>query len=566
MALKALLVGSTAVLMIAVPASAERGTDGKLKLLYWQAPSILNPYLSSGIKDIEAASLVVEPLGRHDEDGIMVPYLAEEIPTLENGGVAADLKSITWSLKPDLKWSDGSPFTASDVKFTGDYCMDPEAGCSPLARFADVEAIEVIDDLTVTIRFKIAKPYPYGPFMGAQSPVLQAAQFANCMGAAAPACTEENFNPIGTGPFVVHDFRPNDVIEMVANDHYRDPAKPAFASLTLKGGGDAAAAGRAVLETGEFDYAWNLQLAPDVLESMERSGEGATVVAFGTAVERLDINMTDPSADLGPDERSTAAHPHPILSDARVREALSLAIDRDVLVEIGYGDAGRPTCNIVPAPALYASDNTECLVQDIDAANALLEAAGWDMGSDGIRVKDGTRLSLLFTSPTNAVRQDSQALIKDWWASIGVETELRNIDGSVFFSSDPGSPDTMQKFYADVHMFTSGYSGTDPEGYLSWHRCGNEPRPASQWQGENYHRFCDPAYDEMIDSFARTAELSQRSEIARKMNDMLTNESQSLIPLVARGRVSAHANTLSGVKMTAWDSELWNVADWYRTK
>ncbi|SFE84870.1 peptide/nickel transport system substrate-binding protein [Sulfitobacter brevis] len=566
MALKALLVGSAAALMITAPASAERGTDGKLKLLYWQAPSILNPYLSSGIKDIEAASLVVEPLGRHDEDGFMVPYLAQEIPTLENGGVAADLKSITWSLKPDLTWSDGSPFTARDVKFTGDYCMDPEAGCSPLARFADVEAIEVIDDLTVTIRFKIAKPYPYGPFMGAQSPVLQAAQFANCMGATAPACTEENFNPIGTGPFVVRDFRPNDVIEMVANDHYRDPAKPAFASLTLKGGGDAAAAGRAVLETGEFDYAWNLQLAPDVLESMESSGKGTTVVAFGTAVERLDINMTDPSADLGPDERSTAAHPHPILSDARVREALSLAVDRDVLVEVGYGDAGRPTCNIVPAPALYASDNTACLVQDIDAANALLEAAGWDMGSDGIRVKDGTRLSLLFTSPTNAVRQDSQALIKDWWASIGVETELRNIDGSVFFSSDPGSPDTMQKFYADVHMFTSGYSGTDPEGYLSWHRCGNEPRPASQWQGENYHRFCDPAYDEMIDSFARTAELSQRGEIARKMNDMLTNESHSLIPLVARGRVSAHANTLSGVKMTAWDSELWNVADWYRTK
>ncbi|MEY8839438.1 ABC transporter substrate-binding protein, partial [Cribrihabitans sp. XS_ASV171] len=111
-----------------------------------------------------------------------------------------------------------------------------------------------------------------------------------CMGAKAPECTEANFNPIGTGPFVVTEFRPNDVITMEANPNYRDPAKPAFASVTFKGGGDATAAGRAVMETGEFDYAWNLQLAPDVIAQMEEGGKGVAVAGFGPLVERLMLN------------------------------------------------------------------------------------------------------------------------------------------------------------------------------------------------------------------------------------------------------------------------------------
>ena len=112
-----------------------------------------------------------------------------------------------------------------------------------------------------------------------------------------------------TGPFVVTDFRPNDVIQMVANDNYRDASKPAFASLTFKGGGDATAAGRAVMETGEFDYAWNLQLAPDVIARMEQGGKGTPVAGFGPLVERIMLNQTNPSASLDADTRSTAAAP-----------------------------------------------------------------------------------------------------------------------------------------------------------------------------------------------------------------------------------------------------------------
>ena len=569
MKLKTLLLGAIATTAFASTAMAdahkgERARDGEVKIIYWQAPSILNPYLSGGTKDIESAALVIEPMGRYDQNGDMVPYLAAEIPTVGNGGVSKDLTSITWKLQEGLLWSDGSAVTSADLVFTANYCMDPEGGCAQLEKFDGVVSVEAIDTLTTKVTFKEAKPNPYGPFMGGQSPVIQAAQFANCTGARAPGCTAENFGPIGTGPFVVTDFKPNDVIQMVANDNYRTAGKPAFASLTFKGGGSAEASGRAVMETGEYDYGWNLQLAPDVIAKMAEGGKGVPIQAFGALVERLEMNLTNPSPDLPPETRSTVAEPHPFLSDQAVREALSMAINRQELVDVGYGDAGRPTCNLVPAPALYASDNTGCLTQDIAGANAMLEAAGWVKGSDGIRAKNGVRLSILYQTSTNAVRQDFQALIKDSWNQIGVETELRNLDASVFFGGDAGSPDTYQKFYADVEMYANVFDGTDPQAYLAAYRCGNEPKPSSQWQGPNINRFCDPAYDAMIDELARTGDLARRGELGKKMNDMLTKDSFVIVPLVDRGRVSAHANSLGGVILNTFDSETWNVADWYR--
>jgi peptide/nickel transport system substrate-binding protein len=547
-------------------AQAERGADGHVNLIYWQAPSIMNPYLSGGTKEVEAASLVIEPLGRYNTKGEMVPYLAEEIPTVENGGVAEDLTSITWKIKPGITWSDGTPFTATDVKFTAEYCMHPEGGCAQLGKYEGVESVEVIDDLTVKVNFSQPTPVPYGPFMGGQAPIIQAAQFAECLGARAQECTDANFAPIGTGPFKVDEFRPNDVISLSANPNYRDPAKPRFATMTFKGGGDATAAGRAVLETGEFDYAWNLQLAPDVIANMEAAGKGVAMSAFGTLVERIEMNLTDPSPDLPEGERATAKHPHPFLTDMRVRKALSMAIDRELLTEIGYGKAGRPTCNLVPAPEIFASDNTECLTQDIEGAKALLEEAGWTVGAGGIREKDGKKLSILYQTSTNAVRQDFQALIKQWWQEIGIETELRNISASVFFGSDPGSPDTFPKFYADVEMYANNFDGTDPQSYLAGYTCNKAPRPETQWQGENINRFCDPAYDALVKELGRTAALEERAEIAKKLNDMLTKDSYTIVPLVDRGRVSARSNTLGGVELNTWDTELWNAADWYRIK
>ncbi len=558
----ALLLGAT---LLSV-GFAQRGSDGELNILYWQAVSILNPYLSGGTKDLEAASLVVEPLARYDENGTMVAYLAAEIPTVENGGVSEDLTSITWTLKEGIVWSDGTPLTANDVVFSGNYCLDPDAGCNALSFFNDVESLEAVDDLTVRINFSVPKPFPYGPFVGTEAPVLQAAQFADCMGANAPACTEQNFGPIGTGPFVVTDFRANDVVTFAANDLYRDPDKPAFATVVFKGGGDAVSAARAVLETGEVDYAWNLQVEPEILAQLAQGGQGVVISSFGTSVERLMVNLTNDDPGLGDDrgEYMDGNNPHPFLGDPAVRRALSLAIDRDILVEIGYGAAGQATCNVLPAPAIYASTaNDECLTQDVELATQLLDDAGWVVGSDGIRAKDGVRLSILYQTSTNSVRQGTQALVKDMWAQIGVEVELRNIDAAVFFGGDPASPDTYGKFFADIEMYTNNFSGTDPEAYMGNWGCNEISGASNQWLGNNIPRFCDPAYDALVAQMSQTASIEARAELAMQMNDLLM-QNYVMIPLIHRGDVSARASTLQGVRMNSWDSEMWNIADWTR--
>ena len=564
MKLKTLMLGAAAAFAFAPAAFAERGSDGEVKIIYWQAPSILNPFLSGGTKDVESASMIIEPLARFNEKGELVPWLVESIPTVENGGVSEDLKSITWKITPGLKWSDGTDFTSADVKFTYDYCTHPEGGCAQLTKFEPVASVETPDDLTVVVNFKEPTPYPYTAFVGGESPIIQKAQFENCLGAAASTCTEANFNPIGTGPFTVTEFKPNDVITMAANPNYRDPAKPAFASVTFKGGGDAAAAGTAVMETGEFDYAWNLQLAPDVIAKMEAGGKGVPVAGFGPLLERIHLNWTDADPNLPEGERSTAMHPHPFLTDPAVYKAMSMAIDRPLLVEVGYGQAGRVTCSWVPAPEAYSITREGCDVQDIEGAKALLDEAGIvDTDGDGVREKDGVPLSIVYQSSTNAVRQDFQALIKDWWEQIGLEVELRNVNSSVFFGGDPGSPDTFQKFYADVEMYANTFNGTDPQAYLGNALCDKAPRPETQWQGENISRFCMEEYDALHAQLTQTADFEERQRIGRELNGMVVDNG-GMIPLVHRGRLSAHSNSLGGVILNVWDSELWNVADWYR--
>lgn len=551
-------------ILAATSAFAGRGSDGDLKILSWQAISTLNPYLSGGTKEQYASSVVLEPLARYDETGKMIPTLAESIPSIENGGISSDLMSVTWKLKAGVKWSDGSEFTADDVVFTWQYCTAPGGGCAAASYFDQIAKVEAQDPLTVKITFSSPKPFPYSAFVGAMAPILQQKQFKPCIGAKASSCTAENFAPKGTGPFQVKDFKANDVVTFDANPYYRDPAKPAFATLTIKGGGDPTSAASAVLETGEFDYAWFLQLEPEVLKQMEAAGKGTIVTSFGTQVERIDINPFANGASLGPKRSTAEAGSNPVLSDPAVRKALSLAIDRDLIVETVYGKAGRPTCNVLPAPSVNASNAVDwCLKSDVDGANKLLDNAGWKVGSDGVRAKDGVRLSLIFQTSTNSVRQSEQALLKDMWSQIGVATELRNINPSIFFGGDAGNPDTLRKFYADLEMFSNNFPGTDPEAYMAGWTCNKIPSDKNAWQGANSTRYCSSDYDRIVLELSKTPGMEARGALARKLNDLLVNDG-AIIPLVYRGEVAARAVSLDGVRMTSWDSQLWNIADWSR--
>ena len=538
----------------------------EVSILYWQAVSILNPYLSGGTKDIDGSALILEPLANFGPDGSLVPDLAEEIPTLDNGGVSEDLTSITWKIREGVVFSDGKALTLDDFIFTWQYCTNEEFGCASAHLFEDVIAMEDVGDNNLKITFGVPKPFPYNPFVTQQAPVLNSEQFADCTGADAAACSDQNFGPIGTGPFMVEEFRPNDVVTYVANPNYREEGKPHFDRVVFKGGGDAESAARAVLETGESDYAWNLQISPAVLNAMEAAGNGTVVVAFAASVERLMLNQTDVSPDNA--NRSVwmadGSNAHPFLTIPAVSDAMSLAIDREIIAGQLYGAGGQAACNMVNGPPVNVSETYLGCSQDIAGANAMLDEAGiLDTDGDGIREADGVPLRVQYQTSTNAVRQNTQALIKQWWGEIGIETELRNIDAAVFFGGDPASPDTYQKFYTDVQMFTSGTNGPDAESFLVRWICGNDPNPDNSWLGRNVPRHCDPAYDELFVELTKTGGIEARAELVKTMNDILI-ENGALIPLVFRGIVYAVSNSLGGATANDWDSGMWNVEDWYR--
>ena len=540
--------------------------DETLTILYWQAPTIANPYLTGGNKDVDASALILEPLANYDEQGRLVPRLAEEIPTVENGGVSEDITTITWKLKEGILWSDGTPLTVEDIIFTHKYACSLE---SPRSACDLIQSVEPIDGspLNIKITFSSTVINPYTLFVGASSPILQKTQFQNCVGEAAEGCHKENLYPVGTGPYKITDFSEMEaatVLTYKINRHFRTPDK-LFSKVIIKGTANAIAAARAVLETGEADYGWNIQVDPQALKALENSDIGRIETTFASVIEHLVVNFTNPDPALG-NRRSewlNGDNPHPFLTDPDVRRALSLAIDRVRITEQLYGPtAGRLTCNIISAPANYASSNNEeCLTQDIEGAKTLLDQAGWLPSHDGIREKDGVRLEILYqTTSANSVRQMTQALIKEWWREIGVETELKSIESELFFHND--GPNSYSRFYADIEMYAHG-GFIDPQSYLSDWRTTEITGSENDWMGGNIPRWFSEEYDDLYQELTRTPVGTERKNLVIALNDLLV-QNYVLIPLVDRALVSVVSNSVKGVRTNGWDSELWNIHEWYR--
>lgn len=545
-----------------------RGRGEPLTLLYWQFPDHLNPY-QAGATPLDPSVLVLEPLARYDEGGILIPWLAEAIPTVENGLLAADGSSITWKLRGDIFWSDGNPLTADDVLFTADFCRNPDNECVQAPLFASVDSVEVVDPLTVTIHFSEPQADPYGPFVGAASPVLQKIQYEECLQDAEKGCDKTNRKPIGTGPYVVSDFNKGETAVFTPNDFFRDPYRPYFGEIAISSAYNATAAASVVLEKGEADFAWNVQVEPQILHQLAQQGLGHVETTYGSCVERLTVNLTNPDPALG-ELRSVwsaeAPNPHPFLVETAVRQALSLAIDRHALVNQIYGDSAQISCNLIPAPGPFASpNNSGCFSPNITTANALLDEAGLrDLNGDGVRESNGVPLRILLQAATNPTQQAIQSHIQTAWAAIGVATELQNIPAEKLFSTQPDEENSYIHFNADLSLFTDCFAGTNPSDHMQQWTCAEIPTPANQWQGRNVARYCNPAYDELAGQLAAATNRDQQAQLVQQLNDLLVQDGV-VIPLVQRGIVSVHANDLIGVRPNTWDSDLWNIGDWVRT-
>ncbi|EDP65944.1 ABC transporter peptide-binding protein [alpha proteobacterium BAL199] len=534
------------------------GGGGVLKMLWWQGPTLLNPHFAVGTKDQDGSRVFYEPLAAWDDDGMLMPVLAAEVPTLENGGLAKDGLSVTWKLKKGVTWHDGKPFTADDCLFNWKYASDPAAASVTIASYKDVE-VQKIDDHTIKVLFSKPTPFWADAFVGARGCQIPKHIFEPYMGDKsrdAPA----NLAPIGTGAYMFEEFKPGDLVRGKRNPNYHEANKPHFDAVEMKGGGDAVSAARAVLQTGEYDFAWNMQVEDAILKRLEEGGKGRVDITLGGSIEHIQLNNTDPWTEVD-GERSVSTSKHPSLTDLAVRQALNLLVDRQAVEDHIYGRTGKATANFLNNPERFASKKTSFEL-NIDKAIKLLDGAGWKPGADGIREKSGVKLKYVFQTSINQPRQKTQAIIKQACQKAGIDIEVKAVTASVYFSSDVGNPDTYTKFYTDLQMYTTTQTQPDPGIFMNQFVSSEASTKENKWQGRNITRWKNAEYDKLFLQGEGELDPVKRAALYIRMNELVI-ENVVVIPVVWRGGVAAVSNKLSA-PLSGWDNNTWNLKDWFR--
>ena len=549
-----------------------RGQDGELKVLLWQAVTLLSSHIASGTKDFIAADIVNEPLMRYLPDGSLIPNLVTEVPTMANGGLNDDLTKVTFSLTPDIVWSDGEPFTADDVVFTWQWITDPANNSVHLELWDVFTDMVATDPLTVTATFDQSNLTWYVPFTNGNNGAIYPKHYIE-----ATASDIMDTKPIGTGPFVVDSFAPNDQVIYSANPMYREPSKPYFQRVNIKGGGEAATAAQAVLETGDWDHAWNIQVEPDVIANYLEGGQGVFTIVPGTNVERLNFNFSDPDA-TGPDgQRSWYENPHPILSDVAVRQAISIAVDRELIATRFYdptGEGETVALNVLSGIPSVESPNTSFTL-DPDGAAQLLEDAGWTLNGD-VREKDGVRLDLNYVTTINSVRQKTQQVVKQNLEKIGFSINLVQTDSGIFFDGSAGNEQNLAHMYTDFNMYTSGAVNPTPVDFLVVWYSGtdgsNIAQAANGWSGQNSQRWVNADFDTLYERLISGAvtDLDEVRDIMVQLNDLVIDNYVD-VPLVKRAadKYCMHNSLIhdgeDNAAVSAFEYNLWNVANWNRS-
>ncbi len=567
----ALLVGCTAVneptlrptaTPIVIPTSELK--DRTLRLFWWQAPKVVNPHLTSATADRDAARLIYEPLASFNADGELVPVLAAEIPTFENGLLDPDLKWVRWKIPAGLRWSDGKAFTAHDIKFTYDFIQSE--GAVTASTYNAVESVDVVDMQTVQVNFKDTNPAWALPFVGTEGMIIPGHIYSEASEAPVPS--------VGTGPYQLLSANTEEVLflgsELVTtvkliyevNPYYRGKEDLYFRRVEMQGGGTAVEAAGAVLQFGDVDFAYNLQLEGDVLDRMveEGNGVGRLMNSLGGRVEFLSLIQNDPND-------TTFTTPHSILnvaadeSNLLVAQAIAHAIDKEAIAAL-YGPTGAEANAILFAPANFRSEQ-DFYPYDLDRARQLLAQAGWaDTNGNGIVDRDGRDLSLTLRTGPNALRQATQRLIQQSLGEIGIDLKL-DVSGQ-FFSTSTAIPNSLWAGTADMPMFTNGNQTPDPTSYMREWTCARIPQATDgSWVGVNVARWCSDAYDALYAQVVAETDPAMREQLFKQMNDMLV-QNGIVIPLISRARVSGVSNQIEGVELTDWDSHLWNIHEWRR--
>jgi peptide/nickel transport system substrate-binding protein len=539
------------------PSPADTST---IVIVVAEEPPSFNPVITDAGYDSLVMELVMLGLTDIDPNGKVFPELAAELPSVENGDVVMDQEagtmSVTWKMRQDVKWADGTPVTSDDAIFTITSIQDPNTG-TWIPGIDYIDSVEKVDAYTFTINYNAIYP-AYLTQLGGEQVVVWPAHYCDAsQGFSAWDCARK---PLSDGPYILDEWVAGDHLTFVRNENYYVKGKPEIDRIVVRVVPDREVR-KTMLIKGDADLdMWStesmiadLKKAPNVRVDPSPTSRWVMRIFFNLAAK----GTTDP-----------VATPHPILSDVRVRRAVRMAIDVDTLSkEFFYGYAKpvwteffrKPYICDIPRPAY-----------DPAAAAELLKEAGWvDTDSDGVRechgcqtAEEGYRMEMEFM--TYAEYGESltltQQLIAEMLGRIGIKLNLSVVEGSVLWASvADGGIEQSGNF--DMDIWDDGYTGVDPTDFI-WSYYSTDA--ATPDNGYNYDRWMNPDFDALLGE-AYTLDEATRQNVFCQMANLMEDGLPQILLFTAIN-ADAHSTRLLGVQSSTNDLVTWNVADWTLTK
>jgi len=514
---------------------------GSITMAAWQEPESLNYLLGSQTILDDVVSMTTEGMTLVNDKGDRVPILATEVPTTANGGVSADGKTITYKLRKGVKWHDGADFTCEDVQATYKAITAPNNGSIRASAYADVASVDCPDANTAVVKYK--------NFYAAYLSNFNVLYSRNAGKPEDLKTWASNRKPIGTGPFKVDEFVTGDHITLSRNDNYWQPGKPYLDKVIVRMVPSSEVA-KQLMKNGEADVMWNNTEAD--LPEIDKMTNVKLSSAPQAGGERLILNT------LKPGDPSDNKTPHPILGDVKVRQAIAYGIDKKTIIDKLLNGKALPGSSELNVDPFNCSD-IKAYAFDQAKAKQLLDDAGWKVGTDGIRVKDGNRLRLKYQTTTgNKLREDSQVLILENMKAIGIEFFIENQPSALLLGTWSNASPRKRGNY-DIVMYTTN-SGIDPHSQMfTYFDSKSIPSPDNQG-GVNYSRWNDPQTDQLIEQAGSIPDWPKRKELYCQAAQRVV-DGASHIYLYQRFNNHSFNNRVQGWIPSGWAGPLWNSYD-----
>jgi len=504
-----------------------------------QYPVTLNPLIESMLAKTYVLAFVHRPITAYDPSWRLVCMLCETLPTLENG--LARIESlpggkkgiaVTYALKADARWGDGTPVSSADVAFTWTVGRHPRSGVSNSELFNRITRVEILDARRFTLHFdRVTFDYNAVNDLRLLPAHIERPRFE-----AAPenyrtqtAYEQDSTNPgLYNGPYRIAGLERGSHVLLIRNPHWAGP-RPAFDRIQIRAIENSAAMEAHLLSGGIDMIAGELGLPLEQALALEKrqGGRFTFITRPGLVYEHLDVNLSSP-----------------ILADRRVRRALLAALDRDGLTRQLFEGRQPVAATMVPQLDWAFAEDVPTAKFDPAAASALLDEAGWRIGPGGIRVNDkGEKLALeLLTTAGNRSRELVAQVIQAQWRKVGIDLKLRTEPPRVMF----GDTVTQRKF-PHLAMF-AWYSA--PEGVpRSVLHSTLIPTAANNWAGQNYPSYANPKMDALLDAIEIETDRPRRKALWRDLQRLYAEDLPAL-PLYFRADPFILPKGMSGLSPT----------------